>query len=100
MKKLQPNTILNALLLALSLALAPSTVLHAQIKFTTAQLANLQPLDPSAVPPFGTFWLLKSPDPDHGYPPLPCPPGDLPGLPIYDLGGGYPWSGSGLLRSQ
>jgi hypothetical protein len=89
MKKVQPNTILNAFLLALALALAPNAASHAQTTFTTAQLANLQPLDPSAVPPFGTFWLLKSPYPDHGYPPLPCPPGDLPGLPIYDLGGGH-----------
>jgi hypothetical protein len=89
MKELYRKAILNALLLALAFTLAANTGLHAQSKFTTAQLANLQPLDPSAVPPFGTFWLLKSPDPDHGYPPLPCPPGDMPGLPIYALGDGH-----------
>jgi hypothetical protein len=65
----------------------PTTALRAQPQITAAQLAALTPLDPTAVPRAGNFWLLKGPR-GTGSPPLPCPPGDMPDAPIYALGGG------------
>ena len=90
MKTFQSNLLLNAILLAVAFAFAGSTPSYAQPLLKAAQLANLQPLDQSAVPDFGTFWLLKGRDPDAGSPPFPFIPPELSGLglPIYDLGDG------------
>ena len=73
MKKVQSDFILK-FAFALALVLVSNATLNAQPQITAGQLATLQPLDPGAIPRFGTFWLLKSPDPGRGYPPTPCPP--------------------------
>ena len=50
---------------------------QAKPQVSAAGLATLTPLNPAAVPKYGTFWLLQGPNHDHKSPPLPWPPGRL-----------------------
>jgi hypothetical protein len=76
--------VLGLLLLSLLLPLS----LPAQQKPTLDQIAGLTPVNPSDLPRRGSFWLLVGPANGRPCPPLPCPPGDMPGVPIYSLGDG------------
>jgi hypothetical protein len=94
MKLLQLNSTITITALASALLFTSVPTSHAQPQLTSAQVSSLTaPLNPDAVPKSGTFWLLKGPwqNPDDrpfSGPPLPCPPGDLPDVPIYSLGNG------------
>ncbi len=84
--RLQPGSILT-LMLALALAGSTAMTLQAQPQITAAQLATLTPLDSTNSFTPGNYWFLVGPDPGRPYPPLPMPPRDVQGAPIYDLGG-------------
>jgi Glucodextranase, domain B len=88
MKKLQRDSLLILGLIA-AFGYASSASLWAQPQLSVAQLAALQPIDPSALPEDATFWLAKGRDPDSPSPPFPMIPAELSDfdLPICPLGG-------------
>jgi hypothetical protein len=87
MKRTLSTRILFGTALAVAVVMLAAAA-QAQPSLTPEQLAALTPMDPATVPNHGSFWFLKGPNGGRPCPPLPCPPGDLPGVPIYDAGGG------------
>jgi hypothetical protein len=87
MNKAHADLLLRLGLLA-TLMWVPSSRLKAQPQLSAAQLATIQPIDSSAVPLCGTYWLLTRCNPDSAWPPSPCIPTALRALdlPIYALG--------------
>ena len=87
MKTFQARSIIRSSVMLVALVLSASTAWSGPPQITQGQLATMQPLDPSALPTFGNFWLLIGPDPGQPMPPLPAPPNNLPNeTPIYDFG--------------
>lgn len=56
--------------------------------FNAGQLPLMTPVPRELLPRIGTYWLLVGPAGGKPCPPLPCPPGDMPDVPIYSLGNG------------
>ena len=87
LRNLEPDFLLSLGLIA-AFVFAPSACLRAQPQLSAAQLAALQPIDASAAPGCGTYWLAKGRDPGTPSPPRPFIPPELSALnlPIYFLG--------------
>ncbi|MCX6915888.1 MAG: hypothetical protein NT167_23060 [Verrucomicrobia bacterium] len=89
MKTPQAQLVIRSIAVLVALVLSGDSAWSGPLQITQAQLAAMQPMDPGALPSFGNYYLLIGPYPDQPWPPLPCPPNDLPeGTPIYDLGEG------------
>lgn len=89
------KTLYRGSFLSIALALGMSLVSSfgqraAEVRTISSLGVNLRPLDQSAIPPIGTFWLLNGPNPSIPTPPSPFPPQDLIelGVPVYSVGNG------------